>query len=187
YPGQRGGTAVADTLFGDANPGGRLPVTFYKESETLPAFDDYAMRGRTYRYFGGTPLYPFGHGLSYTQFAYSGLRLDRTTIATDGSLAATVTVKNTGQRAGDEVVQLYLHPLAPQRERAGKELHGFQRIALQPGEQRELGFTINAKDALRLYDEQRKAYGVDPGAYEVQIGASSADIRARQRFTVTDK
>ncbi|WP_033482158.1 glycoside hydrolase family 3 protein [Xanthomonas phaseoli] len=187
YPGQRGGSAVADVLFGDANPGGRLPVTFYKQSETLPAFDDYAMRGRTYRYFGGTPLYPFGHGLSYTQFAYSGLRLDRTTIAADGALTATVTVKNTGQRAGDEVVQLYLHPLAPQRERAGKELHGFQRIALQPGEQRELHFTFNANNALRIYDAQRKAYAVDPGAYEVQIGASSADIRARQRFTVTDK
>ncbi|RBL58443.1 glucan 1,4-alpha-glucosidase, partial [Xanthomonas oryzae pv. oryzae] len=159
----------------------------YKESETLPAFDDYAMHGRTYRYFGGTPLYPFGHGLSYTQFAYSDLRLDRSTLTADGALTATVAVKNTGQRAGDEVVQLYLHPLKPQRERAGKELRGFQRLALQPGQQRELRFTINAKDALRIYDAQRKAYTVDPGAYEVQIGASSADIRARQRFTVTDK
>lgn len=186
YPGQRGGTAVADTLFGDANPGGRLPVTFYKESQTLPAFDDYAMRGRTYRYFEGIPLYPFGYGLSYTQFAYTGLRLDRDTVAADGSLAATVTVKNTGQRAGDEVVQLYLHPLTPQRERARKQLQGFQRIVLQPGEQRQLRFTINAKDALRIYDDQRKAYAVDPGAYEVQIGASSADIRATHRFTVTD-
>lgn len=162
-------------------------MTFYKESETLPAFDDYAMHGRTYRYFGGTPLYPFGHGLSYTQFAYSDLRLDRNTVAADGSFTATVTVKNTGQRAGDEVAQLYLHPLTPQRDRAGKELRGFQRVALQPGEQRELRFPINAKEALRIYDEQRKTYTVDPGAYEVQIGASSADIRVKQRFTVTDK
>ncbi|PPU67213.1 glucan 1,4-alpha-glucosidase [Xanthomonas pisi] len=187
YPGQRGGSAVGDALFGQANPGGRLPVTFYKEDERLPAFDDYAMRGRTYRYFAGKPLYPFGHGLSYTQFAYSDLQLDRSTVAADGTLTATVTLKNTGQRAGDEVVQLYLHPLKPQRERAGKELRGFQRITLQPGEQRQLRFTLKAQDALRIYDERRKAYAVDPGDYEVQIGASSADIRSKQRFTVTDK
>ncbi|WP_029218268.1 glycoside hydrolase family 3 C-terminal domain-containing protein [Xanthomonas cassavae] len=187
YPGQRGGSAVGDVLFGQASPGGRLPITFYKEDERLPAFDDYAMRGRTYRYFAGKPLYPFGHGLSYTQFAYSDLRLDRTTVAADGTLTATVTLKNTGQRAGDEVVQLYLHPLKPQRERAIKDLRGFQRITLQPGEQRQLRFTLKAQDALRIYDDQRKAYAVDPGDYEVQIGASSADIRSTQRFTVTDK
>ncbi|NJC31970.1 beta-glucosidase [Xanthomonas arboricola] len=187
YPGQRGGSAVGDVLFGQASPGGRLPITFYKEDERLPAFDDYAMRNRTYRYFAGKPLYPFGHGLSYTQFAYSDLRLDRTTVAADGTLTATVTLKNTGQRAGDEVVQLYLHPLKPQRERAIKELRGFQRITLQRGEQRQLRFTLKAQDALRIYDDQRKAYAVDPGDYEVQIGASSADIRSTQRFTVTDK
>ncbi|MCC5043571.1 MULTISPECIES: glycoside hydrolase family 3 protein [Xanthomonas] len=185
YPGQRGGTAVGDVLFGQASPGGRLPITFYKEDERLPAFDDYAMRGRTYRYFDGKPLYPFGHGLAYTQFAYSNLRLDRTTVAADGTLRATVSVKNTGQRAGDEVVQLYLHPLNPQRERARKELRGFQRITLQPGEHREVSFTITPREALRIYDEQRKAYAVNPGAYELQIGASSADIRSKQRFTVT--
>ncbi|SMQ97362.1 glucan 1,4-beta-glucosidase [Xanthomonas fragariae] len=187
HPGQRGGSAVGDVLFGHASPGGRLPITFYKQDERLPAFDDYAMRGRTYRYFAGKPLYPFGHGLSYTQFAYSDLGLDRSTLAADSSLRATVKVKNTGQRAGDEVVQLYLHPLTPQRERAIKELQGFQRITLQPGEQRELRFTITPRDALRIYDDQRKAYAVDPGAYEVQIGASSADIRSKQGFTVTDK
>ncbi|MCD0277582.1 glycoside hydrolase family 3 C-terminal domain-containing protein [Xanthomonas melonis] len=187
YPGQRGGSAVGDVLFGQASPGGRLPITFYTEAERLPAFDDYAMRGRTYRYFTGTPLYPFGHGLSYTQFAYSDLQLDRNTVSADGTLRATVKVRNTGKRAGDEVVQLYLHPLAPRRERAGKELRGFQRMTLQPGEQREVAFTVKAADALRIYDEQRKAYTVDPGVYEVQIGASSADIRSTRRFTVSDK
>ncbi|MCL1532386.1 glycoside hydrolase family 3 protein [Xanthomonas nasturtii] len=187
YPGQRGGSAVGDVLFGQASPGGRLPITFYKEDERLPAFDDYAMRGRTYRYFADKPLYPFGHGLSYTQFAYSTVQLDRKTAAADGTLTATVTLKNTGQRAGDEVVQLYLQPLKPQRERAIKELRGFQRITLQPGEQRQVRFTVKAQDALRIYDDQRKAYTVDPGAYEVQIGASSSDIRSKQRFTVTDK
>ncbi|OAG66458.1 glucan 1,4-alpha-glucosidase [Xanthomonas floridensis] len=186
YPGQRGGSAVGDVLFGQASPGGRLPITFYKEAERLPAFDDYAMRGRTYRYFAGKPLYPFGHGLSYTQFTYSDLRLDRTTLSADGTLRATLKVRNTGKRAGDEVVQLYLHPLDPKRERAGKELRGFQRMTLQPGEQREVAFTLKAADALRIYDEQRKTYAVDPGAYEVQIGASSSDIRSKQRFTVTN-
>ncbi|QJD69444.1 glucan 1,4-alpha-glucosidase [Xanthomonas campestris pv. badrii] len=186
YPGQRGGSAVGDVLFGQASPGGRLPITFYTEAERLPAFDDYAMRGRTYRYFTGTALYPFGHGLSYTQFTYSDLRLDRTTLSADGTLRATLKVRNTGKRAGDEVVQLYLHPLDPKRERAGKELRGFQRMTLQPGEQREVAFTLKAADALRIYDEQRKTYAVDPGAYEVQIGASSSDIRSTQRFTVTN-
>ncbi|WP_372392588.1 glycoside hydrolase family 3 C-terminal domain-containing protein [Xanthomonas sp. NCPPB 3582] len=186
YPGQRGGSAVGDVLFGQASPGGRLPITFYTEAERLPAFDDYAMRGRTYRYFTGKPLYPFGHGLSYTQFTYSDLRLDRTTLSADGTLRATLKVRNTGKRAGDEVVQLYLHPLDPKRERAGKELRGFQRLTLQPGEQSEVAFTLKAADALRIYDEQRKTYAVDPGAYEVQVGASSADIRSKQRFTVTN-
>ncbi|WP_045760309.1 glycoside hydrolase family 3 C-terminal domain-containing protein [Xanthomonas albilineans] len=184
YPGQRGGSAVADVLFGDTNPGGRLPVTFYKASETLPAFDDYAMRGRTYRYFAGTPLYPFGHGLSYTQFAYSDLRLDRRKVAADGQLSATLKVTNTGTRAGDEVVQLYLHPLAPTRARAIKELRGFQRIALAPGESRDVHFTISPQTDLRIYDEAQKHYVVDPGDYELQVGASSADVRVRERFSV---
>jgi len=186
YPGQRGGNAVADVLFGDANPGGRLPVTFYKADEKLPAFDDYAMAGRTYRYFRGEPLYPFGHGLSYTRFAYSDLRLDRGQVGVDATLTATVKLKNSGRRAGDEVVQLYLQPLQPRRERAVRELRGFQRVHLQPGEQRELRFTLVPRDDLRHYDEAVGAYAVDPGRYEVQVGASSADIRSRAAFDVGD-
>ncbi|WP_236585227.1 glycoside hydrolase family 3 protein [Dyella sp. EPa41] len=185
YPGQRGGNAVADVLFGAVNPAGRLPVTFYKASEKLPAFDDYDMRGRTYRYFSGTPLYPFGYGLSYTTFGYSGLALDRDSIARDGSMKVTVKVKNTGHRAGDEVVQLYLRPLQPTRSQALKDLRGFQRVTLQPGEEREVSFTVSAAKDLRHYDEQQRAEAVTPGRYEVQVGASSADIRATQAFTVT--
>ena len=186
YPGQRGGNAVADVLFGDANPAGRLPVTFYKADEKLPAFDDYSMRNRTYRYFQGEPLYPFGHGLSYTTFAYSGLKLDRAKATATQPVTATVQVKNTGKRAGDEVVQLYLHPLDAKRERAGKELRGFQRVHLQPGESRAVSFTITPQKDLRTWDEARDAYSVDPGAYEVQIGASSADVRAKTRLNVTE-
>ncbi|MCA0395517.1 MAG: glycoside hydrolase family 3 C-terminal domain-containing protein [Proteobacteria bacterium] len=184
YPGQRGGDAVADVLFGDANPAGRLPVTFYRADEALPAFDDYAMAGRTYRYFEGEPLYPFGHGLSYTSFDYGDVVLDRVRVARDGRLTATVTVRNSGTRAGDEVVQLYLHPLAPKRTRALKELRGFQRVQLQPGESRTLSFDLLPARDLRHYDDVAGAYAVDPGRYEVQVGASSADIRTRRAFTV---
>jgi beta-glucosidase len=186
YPGQRGGTAVADVLFGDANAGGRLPVTFYKADEKLPAFDDYSMKNRTYRYFGGQALYPFGHGLSYTQFAYTGLKLDRKSVAANGSVQATVTVKNVGKRAGDEVVQLYLRPLNPTRVRARKELRGFERLALAPGESRQVTFTVKPDRDLTIYDDVKKAYAVDAGNFEVQIGASSADIRARATLSVND-
>ncbi|WP_243720274.1 glycoside hydrolase family 3 protein [Luteimonas aestuarii] len=185
YPGQRGGNAMADVLFGETNPAGRLPVTFYKADEVLPAFDDYDMDGRTYRYFEGEPLYAFGHGLSYTTFAYSGLRLDRTRVGRDDVVHVQATIRNAGTQAGDEVVQLYLKPLAPQRPRALKELRGFQRIHLQPGETREVVFTFTPADALRTYDEAQARYVVDAGAYEVQLGASSADIRQQARFAVS--
>jgi beta-glucosidase len=184
YPGQRGGNAVADALFGDANPAGRLPVTFYKSVEQLPPFDDYAMQGRTYRYFKGEPLYPFGYGLSYTRFAYSDLQLDRDALGADGHLRITVKVKNTGRRAGDEVVQLYLHALQAPHARAIKSLRGFQRIALKPGEERSVSFDITPRTDLRYYDVARHAYAVDPGRYQVQVGASSADIRLTRDFTV---
>jgi beta-glucosidase len=186
YSGQRGGNAVADVLFGAANPGGRLPITFYRADEKLPAFDDYNMQNRTYRYFGGRPLYPFGFGLSYTQFQYSGLTLDHDSVTAAGSVQASVTVKNTGKRAGDEVVQLYLQPLEPKRTRALKELHGFLRITLKPGESRKVNFTVQPARDLAIYDEVKKAYAVDPGNFEVQVGASSADIRAKATLGVKD-
>jgi beta-glucosidase len=186
YPGQRGGNAVADVLFGDVNPAGRLPVTFYKAEEKLPAFDDYSMRGRTYRYFGGEPLYAFGHGLSYTRFGYAGLKLDRHRVTANDHMKITLTLKNEGKRAGDEVAQLYLSAKNPKREHALKELRGFQRVHLQPGEVREIEFAIVPSRDLRIWDEAAGAYVVDPGEYEVQIGASSADIRLRREFTVMD-
>jgi len=184
YPGQRGGDAVADVLFGDANPGGRLPVTFYRADEKLPPFDDYAMRGRTYRYFAGKPLYSFGYGLSYTQFAYSELHLDRDRVGANDPLHISVRVKNAGQRIGDEVVQLYLRPINPQRERAIHELRAIQRVTLQPGEARDLAFSITPATDLRIYDDALRAYAADPGAYEVEVGASSGDIRVSGRFAV---
>jgi beta-glucosidase len=176
YPGQRGGNAVADVLFGDVSPAGRLPVTFYKASEKLPPFENYDMRGRTYRYFEGTPLYPFGHG-SYTRFEYSDLKLDRDSTQASNVVQMTLMAKNVGARAGDEVVQLYVQPRDPKRPRALKELRGVQRLTLQPGEARQVRFEVQPMRDFVHYDVDRKAYAVDPGTYEIQLGASSMDIR----------
>lgn len=182
YPGQQGGNAVADVLFGDYNPAGRLPVTFYRSVHDLPPFDDYNMEGRTYRYFAGRPLYPFGHGLSYTTFSYSNLRVPKS-VAADKPVTVTVEVKNTGKREGDEVAQLYIRRLMAPERRARKELKGFQRIPLKPGATRTVRFTL-PPDAFASYDEEDGRVLVAPGAYEVQIGASSEDIRAKQTVTI---
>jgi beta-glucosidase len=184
YPGQRGGTAVADILFGGANPSGRLPVTFYKADEKLPDFADYSMKNRTYRYFEGTPLYPFGHGLSYSKFEYSGLKLDRGSVGADGTVTATVSIKNTGKRAGAEVAQLYLRPLDAKRPRALRELRGIERVELKPGEAKVVKFTVKPARDLPIYDDVKKAYAVDPGRFDVEIGASSSDIRAKATLIV---
>lgn len=185
YPGQRGGTAVADVLFGDVSPSGRLPVTFYKASEQLPPFDDYSMRGRTYRHFNGQALYPFGYGLSYSRFEYSGLRLDRSNVESSGKVTATLTVRNVGKRAADEVVQLYVRSLESKSHRSRKDLRGIARVTLAPGEAKQVAFTVDAKKDLRRYDSAAKDYVVDAGRYEVQVGASSADIRQRATFDVS--
>jgi beta-glucosidase len=184
YPGQRGGTAVADVLFGDVNPSGRLPITFYKETEKLPPFDDYSMEGRTYRYFSGEALYPFGHGLSYTRFEYSDLRLDRERAAADGTISASISVKNSGARAGDEIVQLYLRALDATAARAKQDLRGVQRISLAAGESRRVTFTIRPANDLRRFDTNKRDYVVDPGRYEARIGSSSADIRQTRVFQI---
>jgi len=184
YPGQRGGSAVADVLFGNVNPAGRLPVTFYQAAEKLPEFDNYSMQGRTYRYFSGKPLYPFGHGLSYSRFEYAALSIDRETAAATDTVRVTLKVKNTGTRAGDEVVQLYVRSLEPKQERALKELRGIERIALRPGEERSVSFSVVPSKDLKHYDVEKKAYAVDAGAYELQIGASSEDIRLKSRLVV---
>ncbi|HZF31944.1 MAG TPA: glycoside hydrolase family 3 C-terminal domain-containing protein [Gammaproteobacteria bacterium] len=184
YPGQRGGDAVADVLFGAANPAGRLPVTFYKASEQLPAFDDYSMRGRTYRYFEGEPLFAFGDGLSYTKFEYSDLSVDRRRAAAGDTLSVSLAVKNAGAVAGDEVVQLYARPVAPREPQALKELRGVERVTLAPGETRRVSFSLLPRRDFTRYDVDRKAYVVDAGSYEIGVGASSADIRLKTAVEV---
>ncbi len=133
YPGEAGGSALADVHFGDYNPAGRLPVTFYRSADDLPPFDDYSMVGRTYRFFDGPPLYPFGHGLSYTTFAYDSLRTSADTLVAGGSITVRVNVTNTGKRAGDEVVQLYVQHLASAVPRPRQDLRGFKRVTLAAG------------------------------------------------------
>jgi beta-glucosidase len=184
YPGQRGGTAVADVLFGESNPSGRLPVTFYKADEKLPDFADYSMKNRTYRYFEGTPLYPFGHGMSYTTFDYSELKLDESSVGAGGTVTATVSVRNSGKRAGAEVAQLYLRPLDAKRPRALRELRGIERVELKPGESKRVTFTVKPDRDLAIYDELKKRYTVDPGRFDVEVGASSSDIRAKTTLVV---
>jgi len=180
YPGQRGGDAVADALFGGTNPAGRLPVTFYKAAQMLPPFDDYNMKGRTYRYFAGEPLYPFGYGLSYTQFEYSGLKVDKTS----ARIQVSVDVQNVGKRAGDEVVQLYVREVAPPVRRAERSLRGIERLSLQPGETRHATFTLVPDKDFTHYDVEHKRYTVNKGSYELQVGASSSDIRLKSTVAV---
>jgi beta-glucosidase len=141
YGGEEAGTAIAETLAGANNPAGRLPVTFYKSVDQLPSFTDYAMKGRTYRYFKGEPLYPFGFGLSYSTFEYSGLVARRTPTGAE----VRATVKNTSVRDGDEVVQLYAGG-GPEEGAPVRSLRGFQRVHLRAGESREVTFTIGSAD-----------------------------------------
>jgi beta-glucosidase len=184
YPGQRGGDAVADVLFGDANPAGRLPVTFYRSAAQLPAFADYAMDGRTYRYFRGAPLYPFGHGLSYSKFEYSALQLSRPRVGSVDPLQVSLDVANAGPRDGDEVVQLYVRDVEAARPAAIRELRGFERVHLKAGERMRVRFELVPERDLAHYDEAKKAFAVQPGEFEIEVGASSQDLRLRGRVRV---
>lgn len=168
YPGQDGGAAVADVLYGDYNPAGRLPVTFYASTDDLPDFRDYSMENRTYRYFTGEALYPFGHGLSYTTFAYSDLRFDRATIDTGESITLSADVTNTGDRAGDEVVQVYVTDMTASTRVPLRSLRGFTRIHLKPGERKTVTFTLAPAD-LAFVDENGYSM-IEPGEFTITVG-----------------
>jgi beta-glucosidase len=168
YPGQSGGQAVADVLTGRSNPAGRLPLTFYRSVADLPPFDDYRMAGRTYRYFAGTPVYPFGHGLSYTRFAYDPLRVTPAAGGAAAGLRVVTQVRNVGGRAGDEVAQLYLgFPDAPGAPRIA--LRGFRRLALQPGQAAEVRFDLSPRDLSGVTPEGVRQ--VMAGRYTVSVGS----------------
>ncbi len=183
YPGQAGGAAIADVLFGDYNPAGRLPVTFYRSEADIPAFDDYAMRGRTYRYFTGRPLYAFGHGLSYTTFQYGGPTVSRARLGARDTVTITVPVTNTGTRAGDEVVQLYARHVGSSVERAARDLRGFKRVRLASGQRRLVQFRVPVA-SLRYWNPTTHAWTLETGNVEFEVGASSADIRRRTTVRV---
>ena len=185
WGGEEAGHALADVLFGNVNPAGRLPHTVYASEAQVPPSTEYDVsKGFTYMYVKGSPLYAFGHGLSYTTFAYSDLKLSKSKIKTDGTVTVSVDITNTGRRAGDEVAQLYVHDVASSVVRPVKELRGFQRLTLQPGEKRTVSFTLPAAK-LAFWDEKTHAFLVEPGAFEIMVGASSADIRAKSVLEVT--
>jgi beta-glucosidase len=184
YPGEQGGNAIADVLFGDYNPAGRLPMTFYASLAQLPPLDNYEINlGRTYQYLLDPPLYPFGHGLSYTRFDYRNLHLDRSTVATNGTINMTVDVSNTGPRDGDEVVQLYIRHVAARVPMPLQQLRGFRRVHIPQGQTRPVSFAVKAAD-LGYWSEARPGWVVEPGEIEVRVGASSTDIRAQATFSV---
>ena len=171
-------------LFGDYNPAGRLPVTFYKSASDLPPFEEYGMKGRTYRFFTGTPLYPFGHGLSYTTFGYRNLRTSAERVAAAGTIGVSVDVTNTGAVAGDEVVQLYVSHPDSKVPRAIRDLRGYRRVSLRPGETRTVRFSVPVS-SLAYWNEQTDRWVVESAPVKLEVGASSADIRAERTVRVT--
>ncbi|MFW6306865.1 MAG: glycoside hydrolase family 3 C-terminal domain-containing protein, partial [Bacillota bacterium] len=179
YPGEEGGNAVADIIFGDYNPAGRLPITFVKSMDQLPPFRDYNMKNRTYRYMEEDPLYPFGYGLSFTKFEYSNLVLNTDEISTDSDkqIEVTVNVKNIGEMTGDEVVQLYISDLEASVFVPKWDLRGFKRINLKPGEEKEIKFTIE-KRQFALIDDKGKCK-LEPGKFRIYIGGQQPDSRSK--------
>jgi beta-glucosidase len=184
YPGEQGGAAVTDVLFGDANPAGRLPITFPISEGQLPLYYDHKPTGRGDDYVDltGMPLFPFGFGLSYTTFDYSALTIEPSTIDPSGSATVTCTVTNTGARAGDEVVQLYIHDVLASVARPVMELKGFERLSLAPRQSARVTLHLGPAE-LRMLDRDLR-WIVEPGAFRVMIGASSKDIRLRGELVV---
>jgi beta-glucosidase len=169
YPGEAGGEAIAETMAGKNNPGGRLPVTFYSSIDQLPKFDDYSMKQRTYRYFHGTPLYGFGYGLSYTKFNYSKLKLSTKTVKAGEPLTVEAEVRNTGKRAGDEVVELYVTPPATDVSPI-RELKSFQRVHLEPGAMLHVLFELDSRQLSEVDATGKRS--VQPGTYGIFVGGA---------------
>jgi beta-glucosidase len=179
YPGEKGGNALADVLWGDENPAGRLPITFPVHEGQCPLFYNHKPTGRGDDYYNltGQPLFPFGYGLSYTNFEYSDLKFDKRQIDSDGTVRVSFKVKNIGRVSGDEVVQLYIRDELASVSRPVKELKGFQRISLEPGEEKTISFTLGFDELSMLNQEMERV--VEPGRFRIMLGASSKDIRLR--------
>ena len=184
YPGEEGGRAVGEVLFGDINPSGHLPITFYASTADLPGFTDYSMSNRTYRYFNGQPLYAFGHGLSYTRFKFQDGKLDAKTIPANGTVKISFTVKNDGGRDGDEVAQVYFRHVNSSVPQPKLALCGFARVHLKRGESSPVTIVVSA-ERLRYWNTEKKQYVVEPGEYKFLIGAASDDVRLKLPMTIT--
>jgi len=182
YPGQAAGAAIADVLFGDYNPGGRLPVTFYQSVYQLPPFENYTMEGHTYRYFHGEPLYPFGYGLSYTRFAYSNLQVPKS-VQPQENVSVSVHVTNSGPRQGDEVVQLYVTDLKASVPVAIRSLEGFNRITLAPGESQDVEFTLTPRQFSLIDANDNRV--VEPGEFEIAVGGKQPGFSGRADAATT--
>jgi beta-glucosidase len=182
YPGQAGGTAIADVLFGDYNPAGRLPVTFYKSADQLPPFEDYDMKGRTYRHFQGEPLYPFGFGLSYTRFTYRLLAVPRTASA-KREVRIQVEVLNVGRLAGEEVVQLYMKRRGEQGAVPIRSLEGFERIALKAGEKKFVEFILTPRQLSPPGDVEIAVGGKQPGFRGAADASTTQVLTANMTIT----
>ena len=178
YPGARGGKAIAQVLFGEDTPSGKLPLTFYKSDTDLPAFEDYSMEGRTYRYFKGTPLYPFGYGLSYSNIEYSNSSIDKKEGAVEDTFTVKTTVKNTGDYYCHETVQLYVKDLEASTRVPNWSLRKIGNVSLMPGEAKEVTFEISSRD-FAIIDEKGKCI-VEPGAFKVAIGGQQPDERSAE-------
>jgi beta-glucosidase len=187
YPGEVGGTAVARALFGDDNPGGHLPYTVYASLDGVPPQHDYDVsHGYTYQYFQGVPLYPFGHGLSYTRFQYSHLAVSAAAVGMKGQVTVSFDIANIGQRAGSDTPQLYTHQRKSWTYQPIQTLRGFERVTLEPGQTRRVTFTLPVSQ-LAYYDVRKKGFAVEPGLFDILVGSSSDDIRLKGALTVTGK
>ncbi len=177
YPGQAGGTAIAEALFGLTNPGGRLPVTFYRSISDLPPIDDYDIQKRTYRYFTGQPLYAFGFGLSYTTFTYRDLHITPMAVKPGEGVTVQVEVENTGPRSGDEVVQLYVQDVEASLPVPQLQLQGFTRLRLAPGEKQTVRFTLTAEQL--SYADETGTWVLEPGDFKVWVGGQQPDLHSK--------
>ena len=183
YPGEEGGNAVADVLFGDYNPAGRLPVTFYKSVNDIPAFEDYSMNGRTYKYFKGAPLFAFGHGLSYTSFKYTLAELKSQSLTETDTIVLSVKLSNTGKYDGDEVIQVYVKQPLDLKDQPIKSLLAFERVHLLKGETKEVIIPIPVQH-LRHFNLEINDYSIQKGNYELLIGSASDNIRLKTIATI---
>jgi beta-glucosidase len=196
FPGQECGNAITAVLCGDVNPSGKLPDTYPRRLEDNPAFLNYpgesgqVLYGEGifvgYRYYDAkkiAPLFPFGHGLSYTAFTYSNLRVSPSKVKTGGKINISIDIKNTGKVPGKEVVQVYVSDIASRVQRPPKELKAFRKVSLNPGETKTVEFTLDM-EGLSFYDPELRGWVAEPGEFEIQVGSSSRDIRARKKFVL---